>query len=801
MGKLPGSAALLALLPAVVLAQTPATPPTPAPPEPPAAAPGVVTLPEVVVVGATPVLGSGVDRDKVPGNVHVLNRDDVKVIGTPDLLGSLDARIGGVTLDHAQNNPFQPNVLFRGFEASPLAGNAQGLAVYVNGGRFNQPFGDTVNWDLIPSAAIDRVEVHGSNPAYGLNALGGSLAVLLKNGFTYQGGELEVLGGSFGRYSGTLQYGKQIENVGFYVAATGLHDGGWRDHSPSTLRQLYADLGWRGSKGQLNLSVLAASNNLVGNGTAPVELLAADRDAVFTHPDQTKNTYARVNLSGRYDINDRLSLQGNLYYSRLKQRTKNGDASDAEPCEDDTSRLCLDDDGPQLFDITGNPIPNFLTNSPYLGIPAFAERFEEGGPYAQLNRTRTSTHGFGASLQLAHQSEVFGRSNQLIVGASFDGGRTGFKASSELGGLTLDRGFEGAGLIISQPDGSVTPVSVRANSNYYGVYVSDILDITDALSLTLSGRFNVAQIQLHDRIGTALNGNHTFKRFNPAAGFTYKITPEITAYAGYAENNRAPTPAELSCADPEAPCSLTNFFVGDPPLKQVVARTFEAGVRGVARVFEGARLGWNLGLFHTNTNDDIMFVSSPIVGRAFFQNVGKTRRQGIEAGAELRAGRWAAFVDYAFVDARFRSPLTLNSPDNPGATDGVIEVRKGNKMPGIPAHSLKFGAGVNVTEDWQIGFTGRVSSGRWLVGDEANLTSKTSPYAIFGLNTAYNLSPNLQLFGLVTNIFNTKYETFGTFSPTDEVPVTQVPEPTSTRGLSPGMPRAFYVGLRMRFPP
>jgi outer membrane receptor protein involved in Fe transport len=442
-----------------------------------------------------------------------------------------------------------------------------------------------------------------------------------------------------------------------------------------------------------------------------------------------------------------------------------------------------------------------LTNSAYRSFPAFAERFEQGGPYAQLNRTNTDTNAFGVSLQLTHEGNLFGRPNRFLVGASYDGGRTNFQATSELGVLTLDRGFASAGgIIIAQPDGSITPVSVSTSNNYYGVFASNVLDITDTLALTLSGRFNLAQISLSDRIGTSLNGNHTFQRFNPAAGLTWKITPEITAYAGYAEANRAPTPAELSCADPRAPCSLTNFFVGDPPLKQVVARTFEAGLRGASRVFEGMQLTWNLGLFHTNTEDDIMFVSSPIIGRAYFQNVGNTRRQGIEAGAELRGGRWSAFVDYAYTDATFQSPLTLNSPENPAATDGMIQVRVGNQLPGIPAHSLKFGASGFVTENWQVGFNGRVSSGRWLAGDEANLTSKTLPYAIFGLNTAYNITPNLQLFGLITNLFNTNYETFGTFAPTAEVPILQVPNAENTRSLSPGMPRAIYVGLRVRLP-
>jgi iron complex outermembrane recepter protein len=758
-----------------------------------------ILLPEVEVIATTPVPGGEIAREKVPAANHVLSGEELRPNEVASVTDALESRIGGISLNQAQGNPFQPNLSYRGFEASPLAGNPQGLAVYVNGARFNQPFGDTVNWDLIPSIAIHRMVLEGSNPAFGLNALGGSLSVELKNGFNYQGAEVEVLGGSFGRITGSLQYGRQIDNVGVYVAMTGLKENGWRQFSPSQLGQFYGDIGWRGSRGEVHFNVIGASNSLVGNGTSPVELLAADRTAVFTHPDQTRNNYARLQLSGTFELTDTWSLQGNAYYSRLSQRTRNGDATEAAPCAADLTILCLEADGPQLRDRNGNPIPNFNTASSYLLFPDFAARFADGGPYAMLNRTATDTDGYGATLQATNKTEVFGRPNRFIAGASFDGGSTRFAASTEIGALTLDRGFAGTGIIIDQPDGSITPVDVKTQNAYYGLYFSDVLDVTDRLSLTAAGRFNLAQINLRDRIGTALNGDHTFSRFNPAAGLAFKLTPEVSLYAGYSEANRAPTPAELSCADPAAPCSLTNFFVGDPPLNQVVARTVEAGLRGRFTPFEGATLRWNAGVFRTATEDDIMFVSSPIVGRAFFQNIGATRRQGIEAGAGIRTARWNAFVDYAFLDATFQSALTLNSPENPFAdADGRIFVTPGNVLPGVPAHALKFGASYMVTDAWKVGFTGRAVSGKFLVGDESNLNARTDPYVVVNINTSYAVSPNVTVFGVVENLFNAKYASFGTFSPTSSIPILEAPGATDTRSLSPGAPLAFYGGLRVK---
>ena len=756
-------------------------------------------LPQVDVIGVTPLQGAGLDRDKVPTQTAVLTRDTLSRDGYADTLRALNENIGGLTLDEAQGNPYQPNLIFRGFEASPLVGNAQGLAVYVNGTRFNQPFGDTTNWDLIPDIAIDGIDVSGSNPAFGLNALGGSISVRTKNGFTYQGGQAEILGGSFGRIRGSVQYGKQVGDVAAYFAATGLNEDGWRDHSPSQLRQFFGDLGWRNDRSEVHLNVIGAINNMVGNGTTPVQLLAASRSAVFTYPDETRNKYIRVALTGTTEINDLTSIQANAYYSNLSQRTRNGDAAEVESCDDDRTVVCVED-GPPLTDRAGNNVPNFIRNSPYFtqyGI----RKFRNGGPYSFLNQTATDTNGYGVQAQLTRTGEVFGRSNHFVVGASYDGGATEFTASTSIGGLGLDRGWFGPGIVIDQADGSISPVRVHTANNYYGVFLTDTLDVTSRLAVTASGRFNNANITLRDQIGTDLNGEHSYSRFNPAAGFTYKLLPSLTVYGGYSEANRTPTPAELSCASPAAPCSLTNFFVGDPDLKQVVAHTFEAGLRGRVDSWTNATLNWHTGYFHTDSDDDILFVSSETVGRAFFRNVGRTRRQGVEAGATLQAGPVRLYANYAFTDATFRTPFTLSSENNPLAdANGNIQVQSGNRLPGIPRHLVKFGADYQVTPAWSVGAAGIVSSGRPLFGDEANLTPTTGAYGVLNVHTAYQVTSNVQLFGLVENAFNTRYETFGTFSPVaPNTPILQVPNATNTRSLSPAPPIAGYAGLRVTF--
>ena len=736
---------------------------------------------ETVVVTASALPGATIDPNRIPTATQTLTSEDISRTGVASLLRALDQGGSGVSLSNAQDNAFQPNLYYRGFQASPLAGDAQGLAVYVDGVRFNQSFGDAVAWDLIPDIAVDQVTVEGSNPVFGLNALGGSISLRLKDGFGWDGAEAEASGGSFDRYDAAFQYGRQDGDLSFYAAGNALHETGWRDHSPSRLGQLFTDLGWRHGNAEIHLDFIGADTNLTGNGTSPVELLAVDRAAVFTWPDNQKNTYGLANLFGTWQASPALSLQGNLYIDHLRQRTGNGDASDAEPCDDGTGLMCLDDDD-VLTDIDGDPIPDFLN----------------GGTYAQLNLTSTSTTGFGGAAQALYKGALFGRDNQLLAGASYDGGRTDFSARSELGAMTIDRGFEGPGIVIDQADGAIAPVRVSSANDYFGVYAADVFRPVEALAITVSARYNHSNIALRDRIGTALNGSHEYSRVNPAIGATYDVTAGATLYAGYAEANRAPTPAEFSCADPGAPCSLTNFFVADPDLKQVVSHTIEAGIRGRGDDLAGGTFHWHAGYFHVDADDDILFAASDVTGRAFFENIGTTRRQGVELSGDYTHAPWRLAFGYTYTDATFGNALTLNSEDNPFADEnGLVFVKPGDHLPGIPATIVKLSAQYRIAPGWSVALDGRYADGQWLRGDESNLNPKTRPYFVLDASTRYRLGEKVELFATIENLLDAKYETFGSFSPTADVPIVEAPNATDPRSLSPAPPVSVYAGLRL----
>ncbi len=750
------------------------------------------TLPAVEAVGVAPLPGSGLPRDRIAGNPRSLSAADLLRdgrLGGGGLTETLERTSASVTRNESQGNPFQPDVQIRGFAASPLLGTPQGIAVYQNGVRINEAFGDTVNWDLIPEIAIRDLDVIGSNPLFGLNAIGGAVAIRMKTGFDFQGAELDLFGGSYGRRGLAAQAGKRVGNVAAYFAVEGLDEDGFRRFSPSRIRRLYGDVGWRGERATLNLSIGHGSNSLSGNGPAPVELLNRNRREVLNYPDQTRNRLLTLQARGTYALADTLSLEATAYVREFRQRTLNADLAEIEGCEDEglAGLLCLDD-GPPLRGPGGNVLTADL-----LG----------GAPPGAVNRTRTDSTGVGVTTQAVSTAPVFGLPLRVVVGASYDRGDTQFSGSSELGALTPDRTVVGVGAVLDQPEGGVAPVRLRSTNDYFGLYGSATLDLTPRVSATVGGRYNHAEIELRDRIGTALNGRHDFSRFNPAAGLTWRFADGATAYAGYSEANRAPSPAELSCADPLLPCTLGAFFLADPPLRQVVSRTVEAGLRGAfetERLGLGGRLRWNLGVFRTGLEDDILLVQSELQGRGYFQNAGDTRRQGVEAGLSWRGDRLALGLDYALIDATFRTAQRLPSPNHPLAeADGAIPVERGDRIPGIPRHRLRFDAEWRPVPAWAVGGNVVVNSGQYLRGDEGNLLKPIGGYALVNLRTSLRVGPGVELYGIVRNLFDKRFATFGTLYDVGLAEASLGLGLSDPRTVSPGLPRTVFGGVRVVF--
>ena len=736
----------------------------------------------------TPTAGSGIDVDKVPASINAFGAAQIQRTGSLNIADALQQQVPGIVVNDVSGNPFQPNVEFRGFVASPVNGTPQGLAVYQNGVRVNEAFGDTVNWDLIPTAAIRSVTVVTNNPAFGLNALGGAVNVLMKDGFHYQGAEIDTMAGSFGRIQSSAQWGKKIENFAVYGALEGLHDSGFRNFSASNVRRFYGDVGYRNDSSEFHLNMGAADNRFGASATVPVELLQPYWGATYTTPQTASNRVGYLNLTGKVETTPTWTVEGSAHVRVFDHKAVDGNPTGTQPCGADPTQLCFGNDSTPANGLNGVQLAN---------------PFGAGAVLGEIDRTTTRSTTTGVTLQATNTDRLFGHTNHFMIGASFDSSVTRFSAGAELGTIAPNYVVGGSGIFLGQSGDpvSIGPVALRTTNQYTGIYALDTFDVTDALSITGGGRFNLARIALEDQIGTALNGNETFKRFNPIVGATYKITPDVTAYAGYSEANRAPTPLELGCADPAHPCTIAAFLVSDPPLKQVVSRTVEAGLRGSKELNIG-KLGWKLGVFRADNRDDILAIPSPVLqGFGYFQNVGSTRRQGIEAQINLASKALQLYASYALVDARFLDTLQVGSNSPFADANGNVQIQPGNRIPGIPRNRIKAGIDYSITDAFKVGGDALFIGSQYFVGDESNQAVRLPSYAVFNLHASYQVDKTVQIYARADNIFDHRYATYGTFFDTGAVPnyANGGAAFTDPRSVSPARPRAFYAGVKATF--
>ena len=717
----------------------------------------VLELPQVQVVGTTLLPGSAVPLVKLPANAQLFTSKDLKRQGSASLTDFLEANATGLTVNAAQGNPHQPDINVRGFSASPLLGTPQGISVFFDGVRVNEPFGDSVNWDLIPASAISSIQlIPGSNPAFGLNTLGGAIAVYTKSGSSEYpdrpGGSVSVSGGSFGRRTLGVEAGGKAGAWDWFATLNDSADHGWAQHNASHVRQAFAKLGWQNDTTDLDLSLQLADNRLEGTQTLPQSF--TDPREAYTWPDVNINRVAALALKGSVALSDVWLLSGNAYVRRFRNRNVASNVNNAF--------------------VAGDVVQ------------------------ATNDASRIDQLGRGAGIQLTRSGPLGGVNQRLLVGASVDDGRAGFTRTSQDATFTPDRGTQALGAFTPDTDSDST-------TRHTGLFATDTIDLSERWTLLLSGRFNRADVTITDRSGTApqLNGTHRFERFNPALGISFNPSARLTAYANYGEGMRAPTAIELTCADPNQPCKLPNNFLADPPLKKVVSQTLEVGARGSA---EGG-IAWSAAVFRTDLHDDLQFISANGVAlnAGFFQNVGTTRRQGLELDLRGRIEAITAALHYSFVDAAYHTGFIANSPANSSAdANGAITVQRGNRIPGVARHSLKLRLDADATSDWRIGASLLVASGVYARGDDNNLDAngRVPGYAVVNLDTRWKLTRQVSLFARIDNALDRRYANFGVTGmnvftgPARSFDGTN-PRAEQFRGY--GAPRGVWVGVQYGF--
>lgn len=787
---------------------------------------------ELVVVAPQSQQG-GVALDRVGSSVQSTTAEDFAATGASSLTEALFRTVPGINVSDTQGNAFTGDVNYRGFVASPLQGLPQGLAVYLNGQRLNEAFGDTMNWDLIPSAGIASADLFTNNPAFGLNALGGAINLRMKDGRSFQGFSAQVQGGEHSFFSGDAQFGWNNEQASLYAVVDGATDDGWRQQSASEVLRGYLDFGLNLGEGRLHLTAGSSRSELGVVGPSPVDLLEDDRTAVYTYPQTTDNDAHFIQLAGRTPMGGGWTLEGSLGYRKFDQDHVDGNDAEFERCSGATTgpnapyrdTLCLEDDfipaatrpakGEfQILTLTGAPIPcPTLLSNPATGNGCAVV------PYGTIDRTATRTRTTNASVQAANDGQLFGRKNTFAMGASLADSDIRFSANSTLGVITpelevsdatpnlaLVGPVSGIGQIIQAGTGVVGygPAEVSSNVKHTGIFVTDTIDVTDALSLTIGGRWNHAEVELRDLTGRSpnLNTNSEYDRFNPAVTLALRASDNLTLFGGYSETNRAPTPLELGCSDPVRPCLLENSLVSDPPLEQVVSKTWEAGAR-YGGDYAGGTVRASASVFNTRNTDDIVSIASTLVGRGYYANVPKTQRSGFEGEVEFEQDNWSVFAGYAYVSAEYGFDGVLASPNNPQAdANGDIEVQDGDKIGGIPAHRFKAGASYRPMQRLNLALDAQYIGSQYFIGDEGNDNEKLGSYWVANLRADFDVNDRISLFGRVTNLFDEEYASYATFFEGDGV-TNVVPNPLpldpEEASLTPGQPRTVYVGVRARF--
>jgi iron complex outermembrane recepter protein len=752
------------------------------------------TLAAVEVVGTVPLAGIGLPAEQVPAHVTVFGARQLEAAAT--LGEALAAQVGGLQVNETQGNPFQPDIQYRGFNASPLLGTPQGLSVFVDGVRMNAPFGDVVNWDLIPKQAIGKVTlIPGSNPVFGLNTLGGALALETKNGRSDHGTVVSAGVGSFGRRELGFEHGGFNQSLDWFVSASQYRDGGWRAASPSDVRQVFGKLRQHDRSGELALSLAATDNSMNGNGLAPESLLAADRSQPYTIYDNTRNQSWLLNLSHARLLGDDAELRSHLYARQIRTTTFNSDLN-------------------QIADAR-------------FGVQPFEDDPQPGINEASLNRSRLQQDGYGFSVQAALGLDPDG-GQQLVAGLALDAANTGFHRSYQLGAFNSDRS--------ARPTGAETEINnLSGKVRSWGLYASDTLALGKQLHLMLSGRHNLVQVATGDRLVQPLlnaatpgvndpnfNSDYRYRSFNPALGATWQMTPATSLYASINRGSRAPSPVELACADPNNACLLPNQMASDPYLAQVRTTTVEAGARGNW----GQDLHWTASAYRATNHDDILFISTASGGAGYFSNFGQTRRQGLELGLAGKHRSWDWSLDYALTDATFQSAAVIQSPNNSsradistgGVNDDQIQVRPGNRLPGIPRHTLKLGLSYAADARWSVGGQLQAYSSQVARGNENNAhqagtftsnlgntrtfagSGRVPGYAVLNLQASYRPQPQLEWFGRVNNVFDRSYGTAGLLGE-NAFPGGSFDTSGGNQKemfVAPGAPRSFWLGVRVR---
>ena len=726
---------------------------------------------QVEVIGTSPLAGLGVDRNLLPYASQTVRRNGLDQAQADNMTDYLARRLPGMQVNDIQGSPFQADLTYRGYRASGLLGASQGLSVYLDGVRINEPFGDVINWDMVPEFALQSLTVlPGANPSFGLNTLGGAIVLETVDGRSAEGLRAEVGFGNHGRKRVDVGLGQRhAKGWHSYVGGTLFDEHGWRDHSPGRQALVLARIGRSEGGTDWSVSVLGGSATLVGNGLLPSltlddgeatpDLYAGSRSAVFTHPDRTRNRLVQTTFNFSQELGAGSRLQALAYARNSRRDTVNGDgAEDFDPLEPDIN--------------------------------------------ASLNTTATRQSAWGGALSLAQRSGA----HQWQVGGNVDSSRVRYRQLEQEGSFDATRGVQAGD---EEPELSA---SVTGQSLHLGLYATDTWQLAPGTHLTATLRANRSRVSntlttVDDDSGVLEdkpNESFTYTSLNPAVGLTQQISMGLAVFANMARNTRVPTVIELGCADPDEPCRLPAGLQSDPYLKQVRATSLEAGLRW--RPALGQRL--ELALFRTDNRDDIVFGSVSATSQlGYFQNFQRTRHQGLDATWQAQVGPAAQPVTitaaYSHLQATYQASGILRMGER------NVTISPGTRMAGLPRQSAKLGVDRALGRGLSIGADLQAVSSRGVQGNEDGLLEdgatdihrlRIPGHTLLHLRLQWQPTPAISVVTRVQNLLNKRYETYGALAETVfDAQGRFTGQEEDALFVAPGAPRSLWLGLRLKF--
>ena len=680
---------------------------------------------------------SAVD-ERTPVQVDEINLRTVP----PGPAAAIDAlrNLPGVTLFDDQGTRLQPELDVRGFIVSPVVGEPQGVSVFLDGVRINEPDAQEVNFDLIPMDAVRHAElVRGPSSLFGRNTLAGALLLSTDRGQQQPELHAELEGGAFGYRGARVAGGGIAGGLDGYVMARVGDEDGWRDGTNARTRMLFTTVGRRRDSSDVALSVLYANDRISEAGSLPESYLDVNPRLNYTGGDFFQPDLWHVALRGERSVAGG-TMRGNAF-------------------------------------VRDNDIEQYNVNVPPPNTDGFVRNLSAGTTLEWTRPVFLGAHALTITVggEYAHDDVKY-----RFLAVNTPGVPTDSASAADVG--------------CNPATGVCTQVRVKDDNA--ALYAQGVLELAPRLALTAAARGDYVRIPYRDELDPSNDGTSEYTRISPRVGLNYQLTDDFRGYVAFNTGFRAPAALELACASPDAPCSLPSALGADPPLKPVTVYDYEAGID-----WEPApRTNLDVVAFRSDVHDDILF-TQPTATQGFFQNVARTRRNGVEisGGVALPAGL-RAFASYSYTAATYRTTVQLAS-----AIEDAAPAEPGDRFPLSPLHRGTVGLEALRTVGSTVldgALSVRGASSQFLRGDEANDFAPIAGYAVVDLRVAAE-TPHFGVSLYVTNLLDHSYETFGIFAQNAKGPLGGPPpaDPEDApveRFLTPAFPRALTLSLTVK---